>query len=262
MEKLESVPNYVDSTTSRLQIHKPFFVYHLLVPFFYLLLIDKIAPNFEAEERIKSAIQWSVFFSKVAQMPLKREKMCKYLSNCMGFITKFLEMLRYCYFLERETIRLCGEYYKMLETYQERAIMSLSPASTRRLITVLAIYIEISELGPKIEASDLPPFCQSLESFMHKQQLTHQGNVIVNSIYSGCIRIKKFKDSTFLAEKYSLCPRLHSSLLGMRVQSRFRMGAGGQELGDKSKSSALVKGQRQEAQKGSRGDERKVIAIH
>lgn len=28
------------------------------------------------------------------------------------------------------------------------------------------------------------------------------------------------------------------------------MGAGGQELGDKSKSSALVKGQRKEAQKG------------
>ena len=36
----------------------------------------------------------------------------------------------------------------------------------------------------------------------------------------------------------------------MRVQSRLRMGAGGQELGDKSKSSALVKWQRQEAQKG------------
>ena len=34
------------------------------------------------------------------------------------------------------------------------------------------------------------------------------------------------------------------------MQSRFRKAAGGQELGDKSKSSALVKGQRQEAQKG------------
>lgn len=36
----------------------------------------------------------------------------------------------------------------------------------------------------------------------------------------------------------------------MRVQSRFRMGAGGQELGDKSKSSSLVKWQRQEGQQG------------